>query len=215
VTSSPIDNFEFRGEIYYGNGDNFSVSMFYKDIESPIERIRAVGTDDNVVLTFDNASSGEVYGIEFEGVKQLWRGFFLAGNVTLSDSEIAFADDSLFDVTNPSRRLTGHSEYVANATLGFDSDSGKHSVFMNYNVFGERIFAAGVESIDDAYEQPFNSLGIVYKYFPTDRFQIEAKFDNILDEESEFEQANADGDIARIIVRETGRSFSMSARWSF
>ncbi|MGD8324059.1 MAG: outer membrane beta-barrel protein, partial [Gammaproteobacteria bacterium] len=215
VTSSPIDNLEFRGEFYYGNGDNFSVSLFQKDIKSPIERIRAVGTDDNVVLTFDNAESGEVYGIEFEGTKQLWRGLFIAGNVTLSDSDLTFSENALFDVTNRSRRLTGHSEYLANATLGFDSDNGKHSAFLNYNVYGERIFAAGIEGIDDAYEQPFNTLGIVYKYFPTDRLQIEAKLDNILDEEFEIQQLNADGDLARIIVQQAGTSFGMSIRLSF
>ena len=215
VTSSPIDNLEFRGEFYYGSGDNFSVSIFHKDIRSPIERIRAVGTDDNVVLTFDNAESGEVYGVEFEGLKQLWRGLFLSGNVTLSDSDLTFNENALFDVTNPSRRLTGHSEYLANATLGFDSDNGKHSAFLNYNVYSERVFAAGVEGIDDAYEQPFNTLGFVYKYFPTDRLQIQATLDNLLDEEFEIEQVNADGQLARIIVQEVGRSLGLSLQWTF
>jgi TonB-dependent receptor len=214
VTSSPLENLELRGEFFYGNGDNFTVTLFHKDIESPIERIRAVGTDDNVVLTFDNADSGEVYGVEFEGTKQLWQGLFLAGNVTLSDSEIDF-QNALFDVTNDTRRLTGHSEYVANATLGYDSNNGQHSVFLNYNVYGERIFAAGIEGIDDAFEQPFNSLGVVYKYFPTDNLQIQASLDNILDEEFEIQQMNADGDLARIIVQEVGKSFGLSVRWSF
>jgi len=215
VKSSPIDNFEFRGEFYYGSGDNFSVSLFYKDIQSPIERIRAVGTDDNVVLTFDNAESGEVLGVEFEGLKQLWRGLFLSGNVTLSDSDLTFADQSLFNVTNKSRRLTGHSKYVANATLGYDSDNGKHSTFVNFNVFGERIFAAGVEGVDDAYEQPFDSLGVVYKYFPNDRVEITASLDNILDDKTEFSQVNASGQEAKIIVQQVGRSFSLAGRWSF
>lgn len=215
VTSSPIDNLELRGEFYYGGGDNFSVSLFFKDIESPIERIRAVGTDDNVVLTFDNAESGEVYGIEFEGLKQLWRGLFVSGNVTLSDSDLSFGDDALFDVTNQSRRLTGHSETLANATLGFDSDNGKHSAYLNYNVYSERVFAAGIEGIDDAYEQPFNTVGFVYKYFPTDRLQVQATLDNLLDEEFEIEQINADGDVAKIIVQDVGRSFGLSLRWAF
>lgn len=215
VKSSPIDNFEFRGEFYYGSGDNFSVSLFYKDIDSPIERIRAVGTDDNVVLTFDNAQSGEVYGVEFEGLKQLWRGMFVSANVTLSDSDLTFGDEALFNVTNQSRRLTGHSKYVANATLGYDSDNGKHAAYLNFNVFGKRIFAAGVEGIDDAYEQPFDSLGLVYKYFPRDRIEITASLDNILDDETEFTQVNASGQEANIIVQQVGRSFSLAGRWSF
>lgn len=215
LRSSPIDNIELRAEFYYGGGDNFTVSLFYKDIESPIERIRAAGTDDDVVLSFANAESGEVSGIEFEGLKQLWRGLFLAGNVTLSDSELTFSSDLSSDLTNLSRRLTGHSEWVINATLGWDSDNGKHSAFLNYNSFGERIFYAGTGNNEDAFEQPYDSFGIVYKYFPTDRMEIAAKFDNILDEETTIEQVSSTGNTAEIFVQDVGRTFSLSGRWSF
>ena len=88
LETSPIDNFELRGEFYYANGDNFTVSAFYKEIDSPIERIRTAGSDDNIELTFVNAESGEVYGLEFEGLFTLPRGFFVAGNLTVSDSEL-------------------------------------------------------------------------------------------------------------------------------
>ena len=215
LVSSPIDNIEFRGEFYYGNGDNFSVSLFYKDIESPIERRREQSTDDSVLLGFQNADSGEVSGIEFEGVKQIWRGLFLSGNVTLSDSEIRFTPESAANATNLMRRMTGHSEWVVNTTLGFDSDNGRHSAFLNFNAFGERIFAAGVEGNGDVFEKPFDSLGIVYKYFPTDRLELSADIDNILDERTEFEQTSRDGDVAKIIVQDVGRSFGVGVRWAF
>src|SRR5690606_24026708 len=71
LRSSPVDNIEARSEFYYDNGDNFTLSLFYKDIQSPIEQIRSAGTDDDVVLGFSNAVSGEVYGFEFEGLKTL------------------------------------------------------------------------------------------------------------------------------------------------
>jgi outer membrane receptor protein involved in Fe transport len=216
LETSPIDNFELRGEFYYANGDNFTVSAFYKDIQSPIERIRTAGSDDNIELTFVNAEAGEVYGVEFEGLFTLPRGFFVSGNVTLSDSELTIDTGAITGgPTNEKRRLTGHSEWVVNTTLGYDSDSGRHSAFLNYNAFGERIFYGGVAGNDDAFEQPFHSLGIVYKYFPTDSLEFDVKLDNILDEEHEFTQVNNDGTEAVLIQQDVGLTFSVSAKLSF
>ena len=215
LQTSPIDNFEVRGEFYYGSGDNFTVSLFYKDIESPIEQIRSAGSDDDVLLGFTNATSGEISGIEFELLKTLPAGFFLSGNLTLSDSEIALNPELATTLTNLTRRMSGHSEWVVNATLGYDSPSAMHSVYLNFNSFGERIFFAGTGGNDDAYEQPFDSLGVVYKFFPTDRLELMLRLDNILDESREFEQISRDGEIARVISQDVGASLSLSGSWSF
>jgi outer membrane receptor protein involved in Fe transport len=215
LRSSPIDNFEIRSEFYYGSGDNFTISLFYKDIQSPIEQIRAGGSDDDVVLSYTNADSGEVTGIEFEGLKSLPAGLFVSGNVTLSDSKIKLDPTQSTVLTNFERRMTGHSEWVVNTTLGWDSNNARHSAYLNYNAFGDRIFYAGTGGNDDAYEQPFHTLGIVYKYYPTDSLQIQFKFDNILDENREFAQKNANGQIAPILVEEVGRTMEVGVRWAF
>ena len=81
--------------------------------------------------------------------------------------------------------------------------------------FSERIWYAGTEGNDDAYEQPFHSFGVVYKYFPTDHMQFEFSLDNILDEEREFEQRNIQGDVARVLVQDVGVSFGASVVWTF
>lgn len=215
LESSPIDNLELRSEFYYSGGDNFTIALFYKDIDSPIEQIRLPGSDEDFMLGFENAQAGEVYGVELEGLKMLPRGLFLAGNMTISDSEISLDPNLATTLTNPTRRMTGHSEWMLNATLGYDSDNGRHSAYLNYNAFGERIYFAGTGQNQDAYEQPFHSLGVVYKYFPTDRIQIEFKVDNILDEKREFEQINANGQVAHILSQDVGTSFGVGARWGF
>ena len=215
LRSSPIENFEIRSEFFYGSGDNFTVSLFHKDIQSPIEQIRSAGSDDDVVLGFANAQTGTIYGFEFEALKKLPRGFFLAGNLTLSDSEVGFDPRMSTDLTNLRRRMSGHSEWVVNTTLGYDSVNGKHSAYLNYNAFGERIYFAGTGLNDDAYELPFHSLGVVYKFFPTDRIELQLKVDNILGENREFEQLSSTGRIARIIDQDVGASFGLAGKWSF
>ncbi len=79
-------------------------------------------------MTFINAESAEVYGIEFEGLKGLgflsdggWtESFFVAGNVTVSDSEITIGDAAP-NLTNNKRDMTQHSDLVVNFQLGYDS----------------------------------------------------------------------------------------------
>ncbi|HEX6995708.1 MAG TPA: TonB-dependent receptor [Gammaproteobacteria bacterium] len=215
LESSPIANFEIRSELYYERGDDFTISLFYKDIDSPIEQIRSAGTDDDVVLGFANAESGEVYGVELEGLKRLPHGMFFAGNLTLSDSELTFGSSLATDLTNRTRRLTGHSQWIANATLGYDSANGRHSAYLNYNAFGERIFYAGTGGNQDAFEQPFDSLGIVYKYFPRDRLELEVELDNLLDEERVFEQVGSGGHTATVLRQAVGRSYGVGVQWSF
>jgi len=217
LLTSPIDNLEARAEFYYANGDNFTVSAFYKDIQNPIEQIRTAGSDDNIQLSFTNAESGEVYGVEFEGLKTLGNtGLFLSGNVTLSDSELSIDTSGITGApTNARRRLTGHSEYVVNATLGWDAESGLHSAFLNYNVFGERIFYGGISGNDDAFQEPFHSLGLVYKWFPLEYLEVNVSVDNIFDDTLEFRQVNLNAQEALLIDQVVGRTFGITAKLTF
>jgi outer membrane receptor protein involved in Fe transport len=216
LQASPIDNFELRGEFYYGNGDNFTVSLFTKSIDAPIEQVKENASDTNVLISFENGLSGEVSGVEFEALKRLPAGFFLAGNLTLSDSEVRLDPNSPNNLTNLTRRMTGHSEWVVNATVGYDANNGRHSAYLNFNSFGDRIYSAGIDSQDDVYEQPFDSLGIVYKYYPTDRIELQLKLDNILDASREFTQRNINTDrVATVLAQDAGKSVSLSGRWTF
>ena len=71
LVTSAISNFDLRAEWFFANGDNFTASLFYKDIENPIETVQAAGTDDNISLTFMNAESATISGIEVEWLKDL------------------------------------------------------------------------------------------------------------------------------------------------
>ena len=118
-------------------------------------------------------------------------------------------------LTNTTRRLVGHSEWVVNAQLGYDSNSARHSAYLNYNAFGERIFFAGIQGNDDAFEQPFHTLGIVYTFFPTEQLQLQLQLDNLLDEQRRFTQVNQAGADVDILRQEVGLSWSAGVRWIF
>lgn len=190
LIASSLSNFDVRAEWFFASGDNFTVSGFYKDIADPIETIEGGGTDNDLALTFINAESAEVYGVEIEGLKTLgfmsnavgsWiDAFFVAGNVTLSDSEMILGEQGLA-LTNSTRRMTQQADVVANVQLGFDSPNRVHSAVLAYNFIGERLFYAGRGGAPDAYEQPFNSLDLTYSIYPTDLVSIKLRAQNLLD----------------------------------
>jgi outer membrane receptor protein involved in Fe transport len=214
LRSSAIDNVDLRAEWFFANGDNFTVSLFYKDIENAIETVQGAGTDDNISLTFVNAESAQVSGLEVEWLKDLssfgWNflePFFFSGNVTLSDSELT-VDDLSFNLTNAVRPMSQHSEYVANLQLGFDSNDGAHTFTIAYNTFGERLFFAGRDGAPDAYEQPFDSLDFVYSFFPTDRLSMKFRIQNLLDEELEIQQRDT-----VVIAQKLGTTAKIDVKW--
>jgi hypothetical protein len=217
LKTSPITNVDVRAEWFFDSGDNLTVSLFYKDIEDPIETAEGAGSDNDVFVTFINAESAQITGLEFEWLKDLaplsnrlgrWiEPFFFSGNLTVSDSELIVGNVGL-DLTNPVRPMGGHSEYVANLQLGFDSNSGGHSWSLVYNTFGERLFFAGRSGAQDTYEQPFESLDFVYSFYPTDRLSMKFRFQNILDDKIELEQAGV-----TILEQTVGTTAKIDVKW--
>ena len=224
VKTTSITNLDLRWEWYREAGNNVSVGLFYKDMENPIESVQSPAQDGPPLIRIANAESGTVYGIEMEFLQGLegfgdgiWNNLFASGNITISDSEIVLDRQNIVDltgvsaaITNTTRRLTGHSQFVANLQLGFDSDNGEHSASLVYNVFGDRILIPGIDGFDDSFEQPFHSLDTVYKYFPDFNTTITFKIQNLLDQEKKLEFENV------LLRSETrGRSLSLSIKYDF
>jgi outer membrane receptor protein involved in Fe transport len=215
LVTSALTNVDLRAEWFFANGDNFTTSLFYKDIENPIETVQGAGTDDNISLTFVNAESATLYGLEVEWLKDLssfgwdWLDpFFFAGNVTLADSELTVGTTA-FNLTSAVRPMSQASEYVANLQLGFDSPNGAHTFTVAYNTFGERLFFAGRDGVPDAYEQPFDSLDIVYSFFPTDRLSMKFRFQNLLDSETTIEQSGT-----TVLTQTFGTTAKIDVEWN-
>lgn len=220
LKSSDLKNYDVRAEWFWDSGDNASISLFYKDITQPIETVQGGATEENILFNFVNADSAEIHGVELEGLKSLdfaakwlgnwFQGFYVAGNLTLSDTDIKILPGpGVGNITNTSRRLTQHSKWVANMQLGYDSPDGKHGATLAYNSFGERILFAGIDGLDDAFEQPFHSLDLTYSWFPTEQLTLKLRVRNLLDEKFEVEQEGV-----TIIEQEPGLTMLIDARWS-
>ena len=219
LTPSLLTNLDLRAEWFWTGGENLTVSAFYKDVMDPIETIQGAATEDNILYNFVNADAVSIYGLEFEGLKDLtflestfgkWIGqFYVVGNVTFSDSQLDIQASGLAgNITNQSRRMTQHSKWVMNAQIGFDSYSGRYGGTLAYNSFGERIFFAGIESLDDAYEQPFHSLDLVYSWFLNENLTLKVRMKNLLDERVVIKQNDV-----TILEQDVGTTTLVDIRW--
>ena len=214
VEPADVTSYDMRGEWFFGNGDNLTVTLFYKEIDKPIEFFESPASDTTIAREILNGESAEVQGIEIEGLKDLGfiGGFFdtlfVQGNVTFQDSELV-AGSRPDAPTNQIRPLSGASEYVANVTLGFDSPGAEHTASLIYNVFGERLYVAGRNGAPDGFEQPFHSLDFTYAWYPTDSMTIKVKAQNLLDETVTIERQGV-----TVFEEDPGINYSLSFSWA-
>jgi TonB-dependent receptor len=215
VVPADVTNYDVRAEWRFASGDSFTITLFDKEIDQPIEFFETAASDTTIAREILNADSAFVRGVELEGLKQLdflgdiGQLFFVQGNVTIQESELEVGPRASAP-TNPVRELAGASEYVANVMLGFDSPAGRHSASLIYNVFGERLFVAGRNGAPDAFEQPFNSLDLNYTWYPTDALTVKLKAQNVLDETIEIERQGV-----VVFEEKPGATFSLSAAYRF
>jgi outer membrane receptor protein involved in Fe transport len=221
------------------DGNNISAALFYKDIDTPIELIEIpTATEGSKQLLSANGETGELYGVEVEFLHDLGflgdigYDFYVSGNFTVSDSEVTLGlgdPNGLFlkqlsaalpgnpdpgsitnAATNNVRRLVGHSEWVANLQLGYDSPNGEHSASLVYNVFGDRIIIPGANGFNDGTEEPFHSLDLVYTYYPTFNTTVRLRARNILNEEKQIVQEGV-----TILSEDVGTNIDIRFSWDF
>jgi len=215
VVPSDVRNLDVRAEWFFQSGDSFTVTLFDKQIDNPIEFFESAASDTTIAREILNAESGQVQGVEFEFLKELgfignrFDSFFLQGNLTLQDSELV-AGPNADAPTNPIRELSGASNYVANLLFGYDAPNGKHTATLIFNEFGERLFASGRIGKPDAFEQPFQSLDLTYFWYPSDSLTLKAKFQNLLGDEIEIQR---EGVVT--FKEDPGTTLSVAVQWSF
>ncbi len=214
VIPATVKNYDLRAEWFFENGDNFTVSLFYKDLSNPIDFFEAAAFEEAIATEIQNAESAEVTGVEVEFLKDLFNvseyfeGFFLQGNLALIDTELV-AGPNADAPTNPVRELAGASDAL-NLQLGWDDSLGRHSASLVYNVQGERLFFAGRNTAPDAFEQPFHSLDVTYFFYPTENWVIRLRAQNLLDEEVVVERQGVE-----VFNEKPGTNLRLDVKWQF
>jgi hypothetical protein len=157
-----IDNYDFRIESYFKNGDNIMLSLFYKSIKNHIDMINMGSYYGGII--FDNSHDRSwIKGVEIEGRKLLTSSLEFRANVTFVDSRSTPSNSTVFegDVTSSPNingktyTLLGQAPYVVNTMLTYTSKKGGLTASVNYNIQGTRLVIIGGETNPfDIYELP-------------------------------------------------------------
>ena len=161
LTRGTIRNFDVRYEIYPGQNQLFSVSLFYKKFDNPIEfTFSSLGAGTRT-FTFQNVPGATNYGAEMEIRKNLTfiserlENLSVFANGALIRSTIDLSNAEAYDST---RALQGQSPYILNAGLAWNLPDWGVTTTLVYNVIGDRVAQVGTAGYADVYERHRNLL---------------------------------------------------------
>ena len=215
-----ITNTDLRYELYPSAGEMFTVGVFYKNFDNPIESIFQEGAGGSSLFSFQNVSKATAYGFEIEGRKKLTKRFTLQANGSYINSNI---DDAALNV---SRALQGQSPYLLNTGLLYDIVEKGFNTTLLFNRIGKRIFLVGDiqagAGSPDVYENPRSLIDFqISKKFANNKAEIRLSISDILNQRQVFYQNNNtntdynnSADAIRL-SRKFGTTFGITLNYSF
>lgn len=217
---SLVQNYDLRFEMYPAASEIFSVSLFFKHFQQPIEEVFAPGAN-NPEKTFENFKGGaDNYGVEFEARKNLgfiskiFKNLSINTNITLVNSKVSYEGIQTGETVNSDRRMQGQAPYTINLGLFYDDYENGRSVNILFNKFGRRVSEVGRNGYNDIEEEGQNliDLSVSQKFFSL----FEAKFTikNLLGEEKNFYQ-NVSGVEKLVRKYTTGTGYALTLSYKF
>ena len=181
-------NVDLRYEYITQSGDMFSATVYYKQLEDPIERTQFL-QGGATTHSFNNADNGVAAGVEVEIRKNIVKDLILGANVSYMYTNVVLPEGGAY--TNTTRALQGASPYLANADLTYApkfKNGDDMSLALLYNLQGPRIQSVGVSGLGDVTQQALHTLNFVARYRFNEHCSISAKVNDILNRDVIFKQ---------------------------
>lgn len=203
-----IRNIDLRYEMYPSSGETFSVGVFYKNFQDPIEWT-FIDMGGSLRYCYENAQSANNYGVEVELRKALdflrMPNFSLVLNGAYIKSNVKFKNEGVLHSSD--RPLQGQSPYIVNAALFYQSEKMGLMANLQYNVIGKRIIGIGKSyssngdinsTVPDSYEMPRNVVDLSVTKTLGKRCEMKLYVKDILAQDivfKQFPQFEKDGEI--------------------
>lgn len=200
-----IRNVDVRYELFPRAEEVLAVSFFYKNFDSPIERI--LEPTANIRTSYTNADSARNVGLELEARKRLTSWFFVGANYSFIDSTVTLSPAAAQVQTSLDRPLAGQSRNLFNVMA--EGRFGESSLRVLWNFVGDRITDVGASGLPDIYQEGRNQLDFVYSQRLFRRLTLRLSADNLTNDPYEFTQ----GDLRQRYF-ELGRTFSVNFGFS-
>jgi outer membrane receptor protein involved in Fe transport len=226
LTETRIDNIDLRWELFGERDQIYSVSLFFKKFDDPIELVRIPEQQTSTEYQPRNVGDGRLYGIELEFRKEL--GFIspyldlfsLNGNITLVRSEIDMTEteynsrksfEKTGETISDTREMAGQSPWVINAGINYIHPETGIQTGIYYNVKGQTLAIVGAGLFPDVYAEPFHSLNFSFN-LPVgkkERTGIDFRISNILNDKNEYLYHSFRADPQIYSSYNLGRTFSL------
>jgi len=192
LKQSKTTNFDLGYAAYPSSGQVFSVSVFYKYFDLPIEQSLQLGTSGRT-FGYVNSKSATLYGIEMEFRRPLgfigdqFSDFTFSTNASYMKSKVKVPTSVN---STGSRPLQGQSPYLINAGLQYSSkEENSTGVSLLFNRIGKRIWAVGNVTDPDIYENSRNVLDLQFtKKFAKSRAEVKLNYSDILNNKAIYYQ---------------------------
>lgn len=229
LKSSLVQNYDLRFEMYPQAGEILALSFFYKNFDSPIERVIIPTTlSPTPSYTFANAEEGAInYGVEIEARKNLGfinkilKNFSLNLNVTLVNSKVNLEGTGSAG-NKKERSMQGQAPYIINAGFYYDNYDLGTSVNLSFNRTGNKISEVGRIGFEDVYEQGRSLLDLSISQRIFQNFEVKFSAKDLLNDDLVFTQkvksdaSATDATIEKVVRRiKTGVGYSLSFGYKF
>jgi len=147
-----VTNADIRYEVYPRPGELFTLGIFYKYFDKPIELFfNQTGAGGSSTFNYINADNATGYGVEFEMRKRLdfiegMKNFIFQSNLSYIYNRVTRENAHL------DRPMQGQSPYVLNASLQYDLEKLGLFTTLMYNQVGDRIFYVGGNDVPPVFE---------------------------------------------------------------
>jgi outer membrane receptor protein involved in Fe transport len=217
-----VTNLDLRYELYPRGGELFTLGVFYKDFQNPIELyFNQSGVATNT-FNFLNVEKATSYGVEFEIRKKLdfanaLKNFTFQSNLSYIFNKV---EDPNVQIDRP---MQGQSPYLINASLQYDLEKYGFNTTLLFNQIGRRILYVGNDVIPAIWEapRPLFDLQVAKKFMKnkaevrlnvSDILNRKANFYHDLDDNKKYEKGSLD---VLAIGRNYGTNFSLTFGYTF
>jgi TonB-dependent receptor len=193
---SRVTNLDLRYELYPKAGEIFTIALFYKHFNTPIESNTAFNAG-TITFSYLNANSAQNIGIELDVRKKL---DFI--NSSFTKNLVAFLNTSVInssvnldglagEIAN--RPMQGQSNYVINGGLQYEHNKSGTVANVLVNRIGRRIAFVGNTTFEPIWENPRTLLDLQFtKKILKNKAEIKITANDLLNQNLTFYQDRND-----------------------
>jgi hypothetical protein len=202
LIQSDVYNGDLKIEYFPKSDEIFSLSLFGKKIQSPIEQTVSEGsTPSNFILTFTNSKRATIVGVEGEVRKKIKGLGYVYSNFSFVNSVV--------QTPIGNRPLQGQSPFSINAGANFEMK--RMSLTITENIVGNRIANVGFLGYPDIYENTRGVLDASLQY-KTKKMTCKFNAGNILPQSISLYQKSPKRDLVKTTTESV---FSFSITYNF